>query len=81
MLRTRSAILMIYRPGPGPAAAITPLNAPLATRPLSTTTRATMPDMTSQEAAKDFIQFVNDSPTRASQCPFSHLPHLALYSD
>ena len=64
MLKTRSVFLMIYRPGPA-ATPRTTLNPTLATRQLSTST-ATMPTTTGQEAAKDFIQFVNDSPTRSS---------------
>lgn len=65
MLRTRSAIIpMLYRPAP--AARARPPTPTLATRPLTSTTT---PAMSGQEAAKDFIQFVNDSPTRASPPP------------
>lgn len=65
MLRTRSAFLMIYRPGPA-APRTSPLNSNLVTRPLTTPSAATMSTMRGREAAEDFVQFVNDSPTRAS---------------
>ena len=68
MLRTRSVFLMIYRPGPA-APRTSPLNSNLATRLLSTSSAPAMSTMSGHEAAKDFVQFVNDSPTRVT--PFS----------
>lgn len=80
MLKARSFFLMIYRPGP--VAPRTQRHSTVTTRQLSTTTPTPTapPTMSGQEAANDFIQFVNDSPTRASPPTRSPLRSLILSS-